>query len=417
MSFVRGRTARWHPGPRKAPRNTSAPPQTLQVEGTQPSFHSPSPSSNTRRGPRHHPSVRGHHSNVQTSQPSSHVSSAPVRGRPYGRSRPRGHHSNSQPAQPSSSVPSAPVRGRPYGRSRPRGQWPAPHQNHKHKEAARTTSTVSFFTPQRTPTSAKGKAPPKLSPFQLLPAELRLKIYAHIFEPHRIELVRQRDKDPSKHTKRVHYRLYHVQLRPRDPSTQVVSWRRNRSFLPIALPFTCRLMYCDTLCLLYSSTQFIFNTTKAMTRFFQITPKEAHAAIRHVEINQSMYSEPHLTKFRVFKVRSDWAFYRACGKLIESCPALRVLHIDFRIRDWPINLEIGEPWSLPLMRFTDYKDRLDFVNIRLQTARFNEKELKEVAKALEKRFMKPLAFQLREDERLARELSGAVRAKRVLRIV
>ncbi|RAK99728.1 uncharacterized protein BO80DRAFT_410071 [Aspergillus ibericus CBS 121593] len=384
MSFPRGRAARWHPGPRKAPRGTSTPSQTPQVEGTQPSFHSLNPSS-----------------------PNPH------RGGP-----PRGHHCNSLPSQPSLNAPPAPVRGRPYGRSRPRGQWPAPYQKHKPKEAARKASTASFFTPQRTPpTSPKGKAPQKLSPFQLLPAELRFKIYAHIFESHRVELVRQRDKNPSKHTKRVHYRLYHTQVRPRDPSTQVVLWRINRSLLPIAIPFTCRIMYCDTLCLLYSSTQFIFNSTKAMTRFFQIIPKEAHAAIRHVEINQSMYSEPHLTRFRVFKVRSDWAFYRACGKLIESCPALRVLHIDFRIRDWPITLEIGEPWSLPLMRFADYQDRLDFVSIRLQTARFTEKELKEVAKALEKRFMKPLAYQLREDERLAKELSGTVRAKRALRII
>ncbi|PWY77180.1 hypothetical protein BO94DRAFT_568175 [Aspergillus sclerotioniger CBS 115572] len=294
----------------------------------------------------------------------------------------------------------------------------APYPQPKPSTQPRTISTASFFIPHCTPptSSAKGEALQNLSSFQLLPAELRFKIYAHIFEPHRVELVRQRDKDPSKHIKRVHYRLYHRQLQPRNPLTQVLPWHKYRSLLPIALPFTCRIMYCDTLCLLYSSTQFIFNTTKAMTRFFQITPKEAQSAIRHVEINQSMYSEPHLTKFRVFKVRSDWAFYRACGKLIESCPRLRVLYIDFCIRDWPINLEIGEPWSLPLMRFADYKDRLDFVSIRLQTGGFNEKELNEVAKALEKRFMKPLLFQLREDERLARELKGAVKAKRVLRI-
>lgn len=91
-----------------------------------------------------------------------------------------------------------------------------------------------------------------------------------------------------------------------------------------------------------------------------------------------------------------------------------MLHIDICIRDWPIDLEIGEPWSLPLMRFADYKDRLVFVGIRLQTGRANAKELNEVAKALKKRFMKPLLFQLREDERLARELKGAVKTEGVI---
>ena len=80
-----------------------------------------------------------------------------------------------------------------------------------------------------------------------------------------------------------------------------------------------------------------------------------------------------------------------------------------------MSLEIGETWSLPMMAFAEYKAKggLDVVTINLDMPRFGVQKLKNMAKTLEKRFMKPKAFQIREDERLARELTCSFMELRV----
>ncbi|EAW11814.1 uncharacterized protein ACLA_005700 [Aspergillus clavatus NRRL 1] len=260
------------------------------------------------------------------------------------------------------------------------------------------------------------KSSPRLSPFQRLPGELRWAIYEHVFTVHRVEVLRLKDKDPKKHAKRVHYRLYQRQLRPRNPGTQVIDSRSPRYPIPFALLLTCRSMYRDTLCLFYARTQFIFNTTRTLARFLKITNQDAQLAVQHVELNHVMYSEPALLHNRWWKAMSDMAWYNACDDLRVYCKSLKVLHVDMSIRDWPIDLIVGELWSLPLLAFARYGPVMDWVDIRLHMPRFQEDKLAEAARELEEKIMKHTAFQIRRDERLARELAGPVKAK-VLRLV
>lgn len=130
-----------------------------------------------------------------------------------------------------------------------------------------------------------------------------------------------------------------------------------------------------------------------------------------------MYNEPRLLGFRVFKHRADLAWYCACEDLAVACKSLKVLHVNMRIWDWPIRLELGERWSWPLLVFERYGNKLDFANVRLEMCRFGEEKLKDVAREVEKRIMRPEAWQIREDERLARELNGRGKKGRVLKLV
>ncbi|GFF33663.1 hypothetical protein IFM46972_03974 [Aspergillus udagawae] len=269
------------------------------------------------------------------------------------------------------------------------------------------------------PAAVIDSLPTKLSAFQRLPGELRWRIYELVLDIHRVEVLRSRDKNPENNIKRVHYRLYHRQLRPRDSKTHAARSSEGRYTcppLPIALLITCRSIYRDTLCLFYSRVQFIFNTTRTVMRFLKITNKEAQMAIQHIELNHTMYSEPALLNFRWYKCMSDMAWYNACDDLTVYCKSLRVLHIDMKIGDWPISLQVGERWSLPLLAFARYGPRLDWVDIRLHMGSFKQDQLEKVAREIEEQIMDPTAFQIREDERLARELAGPVKAK-VLRLM
>lgn len=260
---------------------------------------------------------------------------------------------------------------------------------------------------------------PEPSGFQRLPAELRLKIYAYLFTTYRIEIVRKKSRKTDG-TKQPHYRLYSKKLRPREDKRPEKPGRWWIKKLPMALIFTCRSVYSDTILLLYANTQFVFTTTNAMARFMKVTPSDAQAAIRHVEIKHIMYNEPRLTEFRIYKARSDMAFYLACEDMALAFKGLRVLHVDMRIYDWPIRLEIGELWSLPLLFFgreSGTGTQIDEANVRLRMVMFSDEALQIMARGLEERIMGPVRFQIREDERLARELQMLGRKAKVLRLV
>ncbi|KAF7620158.1 hypothetical protein AFLA_005470 [Aspergillus flavus NRRL3357] len=209
-----------------------------------------------------------------------------------------------------------------------------------------------------------------------LPAEIRWQIYQYLFEPHRVEILRRKDMNTDT-SKPARYRLCHRQQKPRSPSTQAVTM--------MATAQHTRLIWA--------------------------------AAIRHVELNHIMYNEPRLTEFRPFKIRSDIAWYNACEEMASACVSLKVLHVRLAIYDWPIRLEIGELWSMPLLLFGHYDGGLDYAGIQLQMRRFQDDKLRTVERALEQTMMKPKMFQIREDERLSKELMGPIKAKKVLKIV
>lgn len=185
--------------------------------------------------------------------------------------------------------------------------------------------------------------------------------------------------------------------------------------LPIGLVLSCRTVYRETVLQLYAQTHFVFNTTKTVSRFLRTTTRDTQACITHIELNHVMYNEPRLTEFRYFKLRSDMAWYLACEEMALRLSGLRVLHVRLTVHDWPIRLVVGERWSLPLL-FFGRDGGLDYVAVKLRVGMFAEEKVREAERGLEERIMGPRRWEIREDERLARELTGPVKT-RVLRLV
>jgi hypothetical protein len=150
--------------------------------------------------------------------------------------------------------------------------------------------------------------------------------------------------------------------------------------------------------------------------FLKQTPLVAQNAIRHLELNYIGYNEPRLTEFRKFKCRSDMAWYLACSAMAQNFISLRVLHLNVTIWDWPLKLDLKERWAMPLLLF-ERKGGLDYVDVNLHMHMFNRDQLQKVAHQLEKALMKPKAFQVKDDRRLAMKLQGPMRAGKVLNIV
>ncbi|KAL3493111.1 hypothetical protein BJX62DRAFT_90865 [Aspergillus germanicus] len=281
-----------------------------------------------------------------------------------------------------------------------------------------------------------------------LPPEIRNHIYSYLFLPLRVEIIRA--KDPQSR----YYRLYHQQLRSRDPvsiprysvlesSSSTVSLPRGkgrgkgkplaetkttpkkpRRWLPqLALLFVSEQSAVDTVGLLYSCTQFVFISSKAISRFLDSVSPIAKSAIKHIELLHIMYNEPRLSQFRPIKLRSDQHWFVVCERMADAFTNLSVLHVHMTVFDAPIDLEVGEDWSLPLLAFSGKGGRcgngggLRFVKVKLGYPHVSEEKIRSVEAELEARLMDPVALQVREDEKLAREMTGHMKASKVLSLV
>ncbi|KAL2843671.1 hypothetical protein BJY01DRAFT_248566 [Aspergillus pseudoustus] len=337
-----------------------------------------------------------------------------------------------------------------------------------------------------------------------LPPEIRNHIYSYLFLPQRVYIIRAKDDQDR------FYRLYHKQLRVRDPETQFLGCipryysSFSRSSFPhkpstlysipqnkptsnkskkktearkitvkdnsnanghenqkamtkstkvmkamkhtkptkamatrrkcwppqLALLYTCKQTANDTVGLLYSCTQFVFSSPKAIARFMKHIPAVAKIAITHIELIHNMYNEPRLSEYRPIKLRSDHNWFIMCETMADKFPSLSVLHVNLTVFDAPIKLEVGEGWSLPLLVFSGKagkkengkgKDKgngggLRFVRVKLQYPKFPAWEVRHVERELEARLTDPVALQMREDAKLAREMSKPVKATKVLRL-
>ncbi|OJJ57779.1 hypothetical protein ASPSYDRAFT_154030 [Aspergillus sydowii CBS 593.65] len=258
-----------------------------------------------------------------------------------------------------------------------------------------------------------------------LPPEIRNQIYSYLFLPQRTEIRRSKDTTKTQH----HYHLYHKQLAPRDPTTQIKTCLpfKPKIQTQLCLPFASKQFYQDTLGLLYACTQFVFTSPKCISLFLKKTPKWAQAAIQHIEIHHTMYNEPSLNTFREIKLRSDKSWYMLCERISMSFTALSVLHVDMGVFDAPIELEVGESWSLPILALGRAKARagrgvgkvgtLRFARVNLTSYQFDDEKVHNVERELEKELMGPIAFQIREDEIFARAFVEASKARKVLRLV
>ncbi|KAL4880024.1 hypothetical protein BJY04DRAFT_84969 [Aspergillus karnatakaensis] len=263
-----------------------------------------------------------------------------------------------------------------------------------------------------------------------LPPEIRNQIYSYLFSPLRVLITRYFSHEP-----RPHYELKHQQIPPRKPQSQMLGCLMHhgsphKHAAQLSIPFVSKKSYVETICLLYECTQFVFSSPKCVALFLKNAPKQAQAVIQHIELKHMMYNEPTLTAFRDFKFRGDRNWYSLCERVVNNFSALKVVHIDVSVHDAPISLELGEAWSLPILAFQKAKGKaekkekengvgaLDFARVRLRTKQFPKEVVRKAQRQLEEKLMDPIVLQMREDERLARQLAGGnPKAIRVLTLV
>ncbi|KAL3463790.1 hypothetical protein BJX64DRAFT_287011 [Aspergillus heterothallicus] len=196
----------------------------------------------------------------------------------------------------------------------------------------------------------------------------------------------------------------------------------------LALLFTSRQTAADITGLLYACTQFVFTSPKAIVRFLSSIPPVAKSTIKHIELTHKMYNEPSLSKYRPIKLRSDHNWFVMCEMMAELFTDLSVLHVNLTVFDTPIELEVGEGWSLPLLVFSGKGRKaeqeegrqngggLRFVRVSLEYPKSPIWEVRRVERELEVRLMDPAVLQMREDEKLAREMGKPVKAKKVRKL-
>lgn len=248
-----------------------------------------------------------------------------------------------------------------------------------------------------------------------LPGELRTKIYEYVFGTYRVNIFRSRV--PNAESSKRQYCLRHTCLPPYHPKVHdLIPRTKSAPAIPSALVYTCRDIYRETVLFLYSNTQFVFRSTKAINIFLKNTPIVAQNAIRHLELNYIGYNEPRLTEFRKFKIRSDMTWYLACSAMAQNFTSLRVLHLHITIWDWPMKLDLKERWAIPLLVFAR-KGGLEYVDAILRMHMFNNDQLQEAARKLEKALMNPKTYQIKDDRRLAMQLQGPAKAGKVLNII
>lgn len=303
-------------------------------------------------------------------------------------------------------------RGQP-ARAQPEPQIQAQAQEEKQTRTQPQTQKRQASTPQHSTIDIQPD-PRQKTTLTTLPPELRYKIYDYLFTLYRVEVTQK--------TKQRENRLSHTRLRPRNPNSQLsppeTKHRPDYPPLPYALVLSCKTVYRETVLRLYSQTQFSFRTTRALSRFLHTTPRSTlETALYHIELTQTMYHEPRLLAFRIFKHRADLAFYSACEDLAVRCRALRVLHVELRVGDWPVRMEVGERWSWPLLVFEKVGNRVQWARVRLSVPGWKGDRLEGVEREVERSVLGDEAFRAREveRERVARE--GRVRAGKVLRVV
>ncbi|GAD96038.1 predicted protein [Paecilomyces variotii No. 5] len=251
--------------------------------------------------------------------------------------------------------------------------------------------------------------------FFQLPGEIRTKIYEYVFGTYRVNIYRSRV--PNTESSKRQYRLRHTRLpHYHHKIHDLMPRKKSPPAIPSALVYTCWDVYRETALFLYSNTQFVFRSTKAINLFLKNTPIVAQNAIRHLELNYIGYNEPRLTEFRKFKIRSDMTWYLACSAMAQNFTSLRVLHLHITIWDWPMKLDLKERWAIPLLVFAR-KGGLEYVDAILRMHMFNNDQLREAARKLEKALMNPRTYQIKDDRRLAMQLQGPVKAGKVLNVV
>lgn len=80
---------------------------------------------------------------------------------------------------------------------------------------------------------------------------------------------------------------------------------------------------------------------------------------------------------------------------------MKVLHVQLRVFDWPIRLEVGERWSVPL-GFFRRGGVVEYADVKVKMEMLSEERLGAVGRELERRIMGEGKWVMREQERVRR---------------
>lgn len=198
-----------------------------------------------------------------------------------------------------------------------------------------------------------------LSRFQLLPGEIRQKIYNYVFENFGALIERNRSNKQNKRP--IPYRL--TQRYPQLSRHHMPSKER----LPLGLVFSCKSIYNETILQLYKYTCFTFDTTKALRRFLQKVSPEAKAVIQHVQLKHTFHNRTHLESNKIWQLKSNAAWKAVCQRMADEFTCLRRLYIEVTVHR-TTRLTVDEPWCEPYLTFCgpDGKGRLEWVHAWVQ---------------------------------------------------
>jgi hypothetical protein len=186
--------------------------------------------------------------------------------------------------------------------------------------------------------------------------------------------------------------------------------------VPFNLALSNRMIYNETLCLMYARTAFSIITTPALDRFLLVTPPKALQAIRGLEIFHETYGEPELTENRKYKLASDKRWSTTCKKIRDKLTDLKTLRLKLVLNDWPIQLEMHDDWARTILYLR--RNGLDRVDAVLVHSAFSDEKLWEAGRNLEIAMMNKEGRMAKfaEEKRIqeAKKKSLATKARKVL---
>jgi hypothetical protein len=149
-----------------------------------------------------------------------------------------------------------------------------------------------------------------------------------------------------------------------------------------SLLFSGRQMNREAIRYVYGRTTFCFTSFVVLRKFLKNIPEAARTSIVSLEITHIGYGEPPLLADREWKLRHD-AKWSAVLDQVKQQTTLRQLVLDITNFDWPIQLEVREPWAKPLLALAG--DGLDRLDLTLEHDGFPQERCIAATKELEKR--------------------------------
>jgi hypothetical protein len=278
------------------------------------------------------------------------------------------------------------------------------------KSKSKALKALKIAAAEKAAKAAAENANPERASFLSLPGEIRNCIYDLAIDERRILIKREHTAKEKKEKRDAPKKLMKESI----PFLDRAQLQQPKP-IPLGLMFSCRQIYQEVTTLLYSSTTFAFQHSKALRRFLDIVPTLAKASIRSIEIYHTQYGHPHWTKDVRFKEHHDFRFYMLCEKAVNQFTYLRQLRVDLAVHDYPVKLHLNTDWAAPWLLFGG--KGLVKTDVDLSVVTHDEKLVNACAKILEREMLSDeakKAWYVEDDMKRAEEKLKRKMEKRAL---